>query len=237
MNDPKERETVLGPLFATEIQAGIPVFGQDKFMSKKSKLIVDAGVKKALHFTADSVINLLRPPVEASSNPESEFVTNQLEQLAISTNGHTSSEHENGHNHISGSMYSSRELHERFHSTSADLKAASSHSIGEQLDSILLRRAKRGYLFDCKLNKKIVSDDHWQSMNFSTYLASISAISSVIPAKTMPSMSPVRMASSICFDSHVVSCASSKLRRATPTRSRNGRAVSFAILAQLPDVI
>lgn len=52
--------------------------------------------------------------------------------------------------------YSSRELHDKSHFTSWSTKFLS-----KLLDSTLLQRAQAGYLFDCKLNKKVVKDDHW----------------------------------------------------------------------------
>lgn len=60
--DTKEREAIMGPLFATEAKAEIPIFGEHKFTSKDTKSIVHAFVKEALNLTSDSVINLLPPP-------------------------------------------------------------------------------------------------------------------------------------------------------------------------------
>jgi hypothetical protein len=160
--DPKERESVLGPLFETEAKGAIPVFGQEKFMSNNTKFVVDGTVKKALLSTSESVINLLAPPEpnlgQASNSMITESLPNQLDQLSMSKNGNIDTE--NGRNSISVLIYSSRELHDKSHYTLFGIKG-STKSLGEQLDNILLRRAKKGYLFDCELNKSIVSGNHW----------------------------------------------------------------------------
>jgi hypothetical protein len=160
--DPKEHESVLGPLFETEAKAAIPVFGQEKFISKNTKLVVDGTVKEALRSTSESVINLLAPPEpnlgQASNSMIIESLPDQLDQLSMSKNENIDTE--NGHNYVSVPTYSSRELHDKSHYTLVGIKG-STKSLGEQLENVLLRRAKKGYLFDCELNKSIVSDNHW----------------------------------------------------------------------------
>lgn len=157
--DAKESEAVLGPLFATEAKAAIPVFGPDKFRSKDTKLKVDTAVKDSLKSLEHSVINLLEPP-DADAGPTSSNLTvgllgDQLDQLSISKNDILDPE-----NAVPASMYSSRELHDRSHFSSFSFRG-STGSLSDKLDNVLLRRAKSGYLFDCKNNKRIVSDDAW----------------------------------------------------------------------------
>jgi hypothetical protein len=157
--DAKESEAVLGPLFATQAKAAIPVFGPDKFRSKDTKLKINAAVKDALKSPEHSVINLHEPP-DADVGPTSSNLIvgslgDQLEQLSISKSGNVEPE-----NTVPASMYSSRELHDRSHFSSFSFRG-STGSLSEKLDNVLLRRAKSGYLFDCKNNKRIVSDDAW----------------------------------------------------------------------------
>jgi hypothetical protein len=159
--DPKEREAVLGPLFATEAKAAVPVFGEEKLSTNQTNSLVNISVQKALQSVTRSVINLLEPvepdALQTSSSLTTESLGEQFEHLNMSKNGVLDPEH---HDTMSGSMYSSRELHDKSHYTSLSSKGHTK-IMGDQFDNVLLRRAKQGYLFDCTLNKKVVSDDIW----------------------------------------------------------------------------
>lgn len=148
--DPKEREIVLGPLFATEAKAAMPVFGPHRFTSKPTKQMVNDTIKKALQSTSESVVNLLRPTeggIGVTTNGLiGKALGDQLQHVNISRTGNVDSV-----NAVSASMSSSRELH----------GIPDFSFMSEQLDNVMLRRAKEGYLFDCKKNKKIVGADHW----------------------------------------------------------------------------
>ena len=153
--DAKEREAVLGPLFATEAKSAIPVFGPDRIKSEHSQLEVKAFIKEALKSSEHSVMNMLEPS-KLSSGPSILAVSSmgaQPEQLT--KGGNVSPDHA-----VPASMYSSRELHDISHFSSISLRG-STKSLSEKPENVLLRRAQSGYLFDCKHNKSILSDDIW----------------------------------------------------------------------------
>jgi len=156
--DPNERASVLGPLFATEVKASIPVFGSEKFTSKKTEKVVKAAVKQALQSTQDPVTILLpgAAPRPGSRSLPVESLGDRLGKL------HMPSLHGSS-NEITpeaAKLFSSQELHDRSHYSSISLTTSNKLQT-DILDNVMLRRAKDGYLFDCKVNKAIVKADHW----------------------------------------------------------------------------
>jgi len=159
--DPKEQAANLGPLFAAEAKAEVPVFGPDRYTSPHTKAALAAKVTKALKSTDDLVVDSLVPketePEDAASLSESisklrlkanklvEVEKSQLLDSTILT---------------PKKVYSSRELHDKSHYGVVSLFPWA-NAQREVLDHVVLSRAKAGYLFDCKKNKSLVGDDKW----------------------------------------------------------------------------
>ncbi|OAA58564.1 WD40 repeat-like-containing domain protein [Niveomyces insectorum RCEF 264] len=61
---------------------------------------------------------------------------------------------------VSGRLRTSREMHESLLTSMLDRQGFPSEAQAV-LDHVMLLRAKEGYLFNCKLNREIVSDDPW----------------------------------------------------------------------------
>jgi hypothetical protein len=163
--DPSEHEAVLGPLYATEAKDDIPIFGSDKFTSKKAQLLLNSKVKQALQSTANPVIDFLAPigsemGRELSSigqTPKSlsdTFSKLQLEAQLEAWQG------EKAKLKTPKRIFSSRERHDRTHFTNRDLAQSTGSKTG-LLGHVMLQRALDGYLFNCKQNKAIVDDDVW----------------------------------------------------------------------------
>lgn len=156
--DPIEREKVLGPLFATEAKAAIPLFGPDRLASKSTKSIVDTAVKKALESTADAVVDLSVRDSSIADNMATDTLSAQIEGLSFSKKG---KENIDGNDILvtAPSLLSSRELHDKSHySSSTTAITPSKYSL---MVNTMMRRAKEGYLLNATLNKSIVQDDPW----------------------------------------------------------------------------
>lgn len=149
LKDPKERVKLVGPLVATEEKASMPVFGPEKFTSKNSQSNLAAAVKQSLQWNNDLVANLL-DSVELKNSPKlgdpvGESLEYLLAHLRFPKGEKSQVEDEHG---AHSKLQSSLELHDNITASTED-----------QLDSKMLRRAKLGYLFDCKTNILIVKDD------------------------------------------------------------------------------
>ncbi len=157
--DACERESVLGPLFATAAKADVPVFGPDKFHSSKMQKLLDTAIKKSLQSPEDPIVDLLASvDLEMSQTLSHTGIPRpQIEGKGCKT-GY--SEKTSAELSPSTKVYTSREVHDRLHFSTLSL-VPSSKLKSELLDHVMLRRAVDGYLFDCKLNKTIVSDDQW----------------------------------------------------------------------------
>lgn len=155
--DPMEREKVLGPLFATEAKAAIPLFGSDRLTSISTKSIVDAAVKKALGSTADAVIDLAAPEGSTTSNVAPDTLRGPLDQLSISKSAKQNGDDTDA---PAPSLFSSQELHDRSHYSSF-AATSSTPSRYNLMVNTMLRRAKEGYLLNPTLNKAIIQDDSW----------------------------------------------------------------------------
>ena len=152
--DPIERETVLGPLFATEAKAAIPLFGPDRLASKHTKSIIDAAVKKALEKTADVVIDLTAP----EDNMATETSNGHHERLGIFKNAKENSDGTDAFA-AAPSLLSSQELHDKsYYSSSTPASTPSKYNL---MVNTMIRRAKDGYLLNATHNKAIVQEDQW----------------------------------------------------------------------------
>lgn len=143
-NDLTERATVLGPLFETQVRSGIPVFGPDSIVSENAKSDVEAKVREKLQSAGNYVTNL------QSTGKPNIGTTSQIESLGVNLDN----------------VQLTKE------STSTDVKSAAAKGAPSTIASILLNdlpsndmlsRAKAGYLFDCKLNRKITTSEYWLS--------------------------------------------------------------------------
>ncbi|KAG4424940.1 hypothetical protein IFR04_001911 [Cadophora malorum] len=167
-SDPIEQEKVLGPLYSTAAKAEIAVFGSEKLTKKAIIESLYEDVKKSLQSTEDPVVDLLAPQDPASgrtastvSAPESlgdDFTQVHLEpkeskQRQSAPEDAIETVHPN-------KTYSSRELYEKSHYTAVS-RNPSSKATRDHLDHVMLRRATNGYLFNPKINKKILADDAW----------------------------------------------------------------------------
>jgi len=156
--DPIEREKVLGPLFATEAKAAIPLFGPDGLASKSTKSIVDAAVKKALESTAKAIIDLAAPDDSTTSNAAADTLSVQTERFNFSKNGKDKIVITDALA-TAPSLLSSQELHDRSHySASSPASTPSKHNLTV---NTMIKRAKEGYLLNPTLNKAIVQEDPW----------------------------------------------------------------------------
>jgi hypothetical protein len=154
--DPIEREKVIGPLYESEAKTAVPVFGDERLTSNATRSAVQAAVKSALQSTADPIINLLsevdlRP---SSNNLQAETLSGQLKKMKMAAVGGDDV------TPAAAKLFSSQELHDRSHYSSFSF-TYSQKSQTDLPDNVILRRAKAGYLFDCKLNKSIVMTDYW----------------------------------------------------------------------------
>ena len=148
----------MGPLFATEAKAALPLFGPERLASKSTTPIVNAAVKKALESTANAVIDLAASDNSTKSNVAADTLSSQTERANFS---------KNGKDNIDGidtfatapSLLSSQELHDRSHYSSST--PASTPSKYNLMVNTMIRRAKEGYLLNSTLNKAIVQEDPW----------------------------------------------------------------------------
>jgi hypothetical protein len=156
-DEASEQEKVLGPLFATAAKSNVPVFGPDKFQSSKTKTILDTAIKKSLHSQEDPIVDLLESVNLSQTLSDTGILNSQLESKGSNIESSEKASAESG---LSNKVYTSREVHDKLHYSTLSL-VPSTKSRSELLDHVMLRRAVDGYLFDCKVNKALVSDDPW----------------------------------------------------------------------------
>jgi WD repeat-containing protein mio len=142
--DASERVKVRGPLFAVAVKLNVSVFGPEKFQSPRSQTILDAAIKKSLRSSENPIMDLL-------SSLDLELSQSHL----LSDAGRSTSQLS-----TSNQVYTSREVHDQLHYSALGL-VPSRKPRSELLDHIMLRRALDGYLFDCKTNKRLATDDQW----------------------------------------------------------------------------
>ena len=161
--DPIEQEATVGPLFAAAAKANAPVFGPDDFSSAEAIRKLTTTIKKAVHSKENPVIDLLAPADPAMpQSSEDKSLGEMLSKLSIQskTDKDRPGNIESSGTFSSRKFYSSRELHDQSHYSTRGL-APETKSKGELIDSIMLRRALDGYLFDCKKNWELVAGDKW----------------------------------------------------------------------------
>lgn len=160
--DPNERDVVLGPLYATEAKADIPIFGPEKFASKNTKQLLNSIIKQALQSENNPVVNLLAitklkmGQVPGNISQSGGSLIEDLEKLRLEAQGGG----EKVKPTASKKIFSSRELHDEAHYTTPGI-STSAKSNTESVDRVMLQRAIDGYLFNCKVNKAIINDDKW----------------------------------------------------------------------------
>jgi hypothetical protein len=167
--DPKEQEATVGPLFATAAKADAPVFGPVDFTSTEATQKITAAIRKAIHSTDDPVVDLLVTAdsaiprsldcLDLASKPSSENLS-KPGILTSKTNKDRANNVQSPGATDGKKFYTSRELHDKSHYSAHGLTPATK-SKSELIDSVMLRRALNGYLFDCKKNWKLVEGDQW----------------------------------------------------------------------------
>jgi len=156
-----ERKDALGPLYATAFKASIPVFGQNRFGSPGIISSLDAEIKIALESSEDAVVDILAPVSghESDHDITAESITPDGSQLRTKVKK-KNLQGEISRPDVSMKVSTSRELHDKSHYATLS-RLPASKILHDHLDHIKLYRAISGYLFDCQLNKKIVSEDAW----------------------------------------------------------------------------
>lgn len=142
--DASEGVKIRGPLFAAATKLNVAVFGPAKFHSPRSQTLLNAAIKKSLRSSENPIVDLASSiDLELS---QSHFLSNasiSTSQLSTSTQ-----------------VCTNREVHDQLHYSMLGLTRSKKPRSG-LLDHIMLRRALDGYLFDCKINKRIATDDQW----------------------------------------------------------------------------
>lgn len=167
--DPVEQEVTVGPLFVTAAKANAPVFGPVDFTSTEATQKMTAAIKKAVHSRDDAVVDLLVPSDSANSQVldglalTSKSSTEDFSRPAIQSSKTYEPRPSDTESPVitnGKKFYSSRELHDKSHYSAHGLTPAT-RSKSELIDSVMLRRALDGYLFDCKKNWGLVAGDQW----------------------------------------------------------------------------
>jgi len=142
--DVSERVKVRGPLFAAAAKLNVAVFGPAKFHSPRSQTLLNAAIEKSLRSSENPIVQL-------TSSVDLELSKSHfLSDAGISTSQLSTSTQ----------VYTNREVHDQLHYSMLGL-IGSRKPRSRLLDHIMLRRALDGYLFDCKINKRIATDDQW----------------------------------------------------------------------------
>ena len=142
--DASERVRVRGPLFAAAAKLNVPVFGPEKFKFPKIQTLLNAAINKALRSPEDPIVDVL-PSIYLDLSQ-----SHLLSDAGISTSQLSTS----------NKVHTAREVHDKMHYSMLNLGSSRKPS-SELLDHVMLRRALDGYLFDCKINKTVATDDHW----------------------------------------------------------------------------
>ncbi|KAH6682042.1 hypothetical protein B0J14DRAFT_577770 [Halenospora varia] len=158
--DPKERESMLAPLYATAAKANVPVFGPQGFNSDDTQKKLAVAVKQAIHSDEDPVVNLLALQEMGKGLQDSDSLGNDMSNLNLKGKGKEDAAESGEASNKLPKFQSSRELHDMAH-YSVQKPPPTLHRTSETLESEMLRRAKAGYLFDCMRNKEIVESDPW----------------------------------------------------------------------------
>ena len=160
--NPKERDRIIGPLFATEATADVPIFGAEKVNSPAAKSRLKAAIKRSLQSKEDPVTDLLAPKnmgqMQNAVGENSIILGEQLDNTV--DKGHKDQLDTFEIKAGSKKAFSSRELHDKSHYSNLGIDSAPT-SRSEHPDSIMLQRVTDGYMFDCQKNMALVEDDPW----------------------------------------------------------------------------
>lgn len=159
--DPAEQEATVGPLFVAAAKSIAPIFGPTNLRSVGAKQKLTSAVKRSIHSKETTVIDLLAPSGLAmlQSSDDKSLELNISEFAAQHEADKTRSDTLKNPTVDEKKSYSSRELHERSHtSRTLTLRTISE---AESPDNIMLRRALNGYFFDCTKNRDLTAGDRW----------------------------------------------------------------------------
>lgn len=159
--DPVEQEATVGPLFVAAAKSIAPIFGPTNLRSVGAKQKLTSEVKRSIHSKGNTVIDLLAPSGSAMlPSPDNDSLdVNISERVAQQEADKTPSNNLKNPTIDDKKSYSSRELHERSHTSRTHTLPVGSKT--EPIDEIMLRRALDGYLFDCTKNRDLVAGDRW----------------------------------------------------------------------------
>ncbi len=163
--DPEEREEMLGPLVADSLKTGVPPFGPDRYDMPETQAALVNQVKNALDGGHDLVEDLLVPKdvtIAPDLSDDQAVLTGNMSSLSLQGKGGKviSETEKSAGPPTHQATLSSREMHDKMHYASQQHLPASK-TTHAKLDHIVITRAMAGYLFDCKLNMRIVSEDPW----------------------------------------------------------------------------
>ncbi|CZR54450.1 uncharacterized protein PAC_04334 [Phialocephala subalpina] len=167
ISDLKEREKMLGPLYATAAKADVPVFGAVGYKSLATKEALNTAIINALESRNDPVVDLLAPRDSANqpledSVPTVEAMEDSFSQLRIDkgVDKKAAQTQESAPDSKASKVHTSRELHDKSHYKTIGCIPADK-ATHDNLDHVMLQRAVDGYLFDCRTNKAVVDNDPW----------------------------------------------------------------------------
>ena len=142
--DGSERVKVREPLFAAAAKLNVPAFGLEKFQLPKTQNLLNKTIKKSLRSPENPIVDLVS--LACSDLSQSHLVSDVDKSAAQLL--------------TSNKVYTRREVHDKLHYSTISLGSSRKPS-NELLDHFMLRRALDGYLFNCKVNKTVVTDDQW----------------------------------------------------------------------------
>jgi hypothetical protein len=156
--DSDEQEAVLGPLFATAVKADVAIFGPDKFTSTEIRKAMVNNIKIAMHSGKDPVMEILAGPTSISGNTTSgeEIKTLEASMSKLGVPKSKKSKSKIMQDNVLEHTASGREMHDSTVSLVPTTQAR-----GETQDTIMLRRAINGYLFDCAKNIALLENNEW----------------------------------------------------------------------------
>jgi hypothetical protein len=160
-SDSDERETVLGPLFASAAKANVAVYGPEKFITAEAKQKILAEIKDAIHSKDDPVIELVATDQQVTSDtmPEEKRVkASAASMLKLDLDQPNAKAASNKVINDPKTADSTREINEMMR-TSMTSVAPAVKAQAETRDNIMLRRAIDGYLFDCEKNLALLKND------------------------------------------------------------------------------
>jgi WD repeat-containing protein mio len=155
---------IYGPLVVEQALADLPVFG---IARPKIDMIAQEAVAQADGTIASMVSagGQQQKSADAHVSPKGSTIADMLKSLRLSEDRNGASPRTNGHKqHHSKAPLKDLSTHRhRHHSLLASTRPSALQSAEAQavLDHIMLLRAKEKYLFDAKVNQRVVSDDPW----------------------------------------------------------------------------